>query len=146
MRLMRRPLSTPQAFASFGMLLGLLPPAAIFIRLSLYPLVLKPSASGDNWWFPLCLLMNFICCIVGRAVGRKLGILIERVERDSWHLLLLLAALSGFSWGAMTGAAGGAIFFGVGAIFGAIYAIPVGTLAFFIFTPLHRLLARGGMI
>ena len=52
----------------------------------------------------------------------------------------------GFAWGAITGAAGGAICFGIGAIFGALYAAPVGTLAFILFTPLHRLLARGGMI
>lgn len=146
MLLISRPLTTPQAFAAFGLLLGLLPPAAIFFRLFLYPLVLKPFGTGDNWWFPLCLFMNFICCVVGRAVGSKVGTSIEWFARDSWHVLLLVAATLGFAWGALTGAAGGALYFGIGALFGAIYAIPIGTLAFLMFTPLHRLCARGGMI
>ncbi|CAN5302249.1 hypothetical protein BH18ACI2_BH18ACI2_20360 [soil metagenome] len=148
MRLMRRPLSTPQAFASFGMLLGLLPPAAFFYRI-FGEVIIETITAGKNlsvFWVVICLLMNFICCVVGRIAGRKLGILAERVESDSWHLFLLLTALLGFLWGAATGAADGVFFFGIGAILGAIYASPVGMLAFFIFMPLHRLLMRGGMI
>ncbi|MBA3322979.1 MAG: hypothetical protein H0T45_16260 [Pyrinomonadaceae bacterium] len=146
MCLMSRPLSTPQAFARLGLLLGLLPPAAIFFRLFLYPSGLKPFGGGDSWWFPFCLFMNVICCIVGRAMGAKFGKAIEQIEPTSWSVLLLLAAAIGSAWGALTGGAGGALFFGVGAIFGMLCAAPVGTLAFIFFTPLHRLLARGGMI
>ncbi len=46
----------------------------------------------------------------------------------------------------MTGALGGFVFFGIGAFVGAALAVPVGALAFAVFAPLHRLLARGGMI
>ncbi len=60
--------------------------------------------------------------------------------------MLPMAAAFGILWALVTGAAGGAIFFGIGAIFGAVCAIPVGIAAFLIFTPIHRLLAHGGMI
>ncbi len=57
-----------------------------------------------------------------------------------------MALLIGWLWAIGTGAAGGLVFFGIGAIFGVSFAIPVGLLAFASFMPLHRLLARGGMI
>jgi hypothetical protein len=41
---------------------------------------------------------------------------------------------------------GGVLFFGVGSLFGAFMALPFGMLGFLLFTPLHRLMACGGMI
>ncbi len=52
----------------------------------------------------------------------------------------------GALWGLTTGAVGGVWFFGFGSFFGALIALPVGMLGFALFTPLHRLMARGGMI
>ena len=60
--------------------------------------------------------------------------------------LLLLTPVAAFVWGAVTGAAGGALFFGIGAIFGVICALAVALPSFMVFTTFHRLLARGGMI
>lgn len=68
------------------------------------------------------------------------------VERDSWSLMVIESVIIGFLWGLGTGAAGGFLIYGFGAIVGAICAIPVGALAFGLFIPLHRLLSRGGMI
>jgi hypothetical protein len=60
--------------------------------------------------------------------------------------MLLMLPLMGTVWGAVAGGAGGLVFFGIGSLFGIVCAVPVGIVAFTLFTPLHRLLARGGMI
>lgn len=143
MLLMRRPIETRKAFARFGMLLGLLPPAAIFWRMSGGEMFF---ARSDFGWLILFLAMNIVCCLVGRAMGSQVGKHIDDLERDSWSLMLLVAAGLGLWWAIVTGAAGGVLAFGVGAIFGIVFAAPVGLLAFMLFTPLHRSLARGGMI
>ena len=46
----------------------------------------------------------------------------------------------------MTGAAGGALGFGIGAIFGIFCAIPVALTNFPVFAVLHRIQSHGGMI
>jgi hypothetical protein len=60
--------------------------------------------------------------------------------------MLITTTLIGISWGLAAGGAGGAVFFGFGALYGIIFAVPVAALAFPVFTLLHRTLARGGMI
>jgi hypothetical protein len=49
-------------------------------------------------------------------------------------------------WSLVTGGLGGALFFGVGAAFGFVCALPVALAAFPVFAFLHRLISRGGMI
>jgi hypothetical protein len=144
MLLMRHPLSARRAYAHFGMLLGALPPAVIFARMFGYGLT--PPFAGGALIFILCLIMNVVCCLTGRAMGAALGQSLNSVERWSWSKMLLMLPLIGAAWGSIAGGAGGLIFFGFGAIFGFICAVPVGLVAFTLFAPLHRLLARGGMI
>ncbi len=139
---MHRPVTTQQAFARFGLLLGTLPPAAIFIKL---------FGSAEALSFPrpdvlLLIVMNAICCLAGRYLGSKLSRMVIAVERDSWSLMLIESLIIGFIWALGAGAAGGFLVYGIGALFGAACAIPVGALGFGLFVPLHRLLARGGMI
>ena len=141
-RLMRRPLTSEQAYGRFGLLLGLLPPAAIFSQILGN---LKPGAES-SWLFMLALAMLAVCCVFGRLFGMKLSGLLERYERRGWGWMLFVPALVGLFWGMVTGAAGGLLFFGIGAIGGVVCAVPVGAAAFAFFVPLHRLLARGGMI
>jgi hypothetical protein len=141
--LMRRPLNRRRAFALFGLLLGLLPPAAIFMKMFGYGL------TGNNTsalLFFACLAMNFTCAGVGYAMGSALSHSVRTAERSRWDLMMILLPLIGAGWGAVTGFAGGLIFVGIGAIFGAVFAIPIGALAFTLFAPLHRVMARGGMI
>ena len=141
--MMLYPISTERAFALFGMLLGLLPPAAIFFKLiggAVNHLYSQPG------WLLLLLCMNAICCLAGAWMGSKLSKMVATVERDFWGLMLIESLIIGFIWGAATGALGGVIAYGIGALFGAAFAIPVGALAFLLFMPLHRLLTRGGMI
>lgn len=140
---MRRPMDTRRAFALLGLMLGLFPPAAIFIKIFGYGLGVNNSSA---LLFIACLLMNFTCAGVGYVMGGALSRAIENLERNTWTVMLILLPMLGAAWGAATGFAGGIIFLGIGAIFGAIFAIPVGALAFTLFAPLHRSLARGGMI
>lgn len=136
------PITTREAFAWFGTFLGLFPPAAIFCRL-LWRVSGEDSFAG---LLALAVLMNVICCAVGRAMAIQLSGSVDRLERSSWVLMAVVPALLGFVWALVTGAAGGLLFFGVGALFGAVCAVPAGMLGFGLFAPLHRLLARGGMI
>lgn len=140
---MRRPLNIRRAFALLGLMLGIFPPAAIFIKMFGYGL---GGQNSSALLFILCLLMNFTCAGVGYVMGGALSRAVENIERENWTMMMLLLPIIGAGWGAVTGAAGGLLFVGIGAIFGAIFAIPVGALAFTLFAPLHRLLARGGMI
>src|SRR4030095_3710570 len=85
MLLMRHPMTTERAFALFGLLLGTLPPAAIFIKL--FGGVLAQSLFSLGWL--LLLSMNAICCLAGRYFGLKLSRMVRAVERDSWILMLI---------------------------------------------------------
>jgi hypothetical protein len=127
----------------FGLLLGGLPSAAIFLR------ILQgagPHSQDFSLLLIIALVMNVICMTVGRIVGLKIGRQVDAFERESWQRMILLAGFNGMCWATATGAAGGAVFFGIGAIFGALLALPVGLLGFLFFTILHRLVAHGGMI
>lgn len=143
---MRRPLATREAFDLFGLLLGALVPAAIFYRMFNYGF--HANGSGfEQLLFPLLLwAMNVACCLMGWKMGAVFGARIDNYERASWHRMCVRAVGAGALWGLTTGAVGGVLFFGVGSLFGAVIALPVGMLSFLIFTPLHRLMARGGMI
>ncbi len=140
---MRTPRTSAQAYAALGLLLGLLPPAAMFGRfLSSFDF----QARQEYGVLAFCLAMNVICGAVGRAAGSWLGGRVGDPRGRAWYELLLVAALSGFLWGLITGASGGLIVFGVGALPGALLAVPVALVGFTLFAPLHRLLSHGGMI
>ncbi len=143
MLLMHHPISTKRAYALLGLLLGALPPAMIFTKIFGYGL---ESAQRGAVMFILCLAMNAACAVTGYAIGSVVGGAMKSLEQWSWNKMLLALPLMGALWGAVSGTAGGLLFFGVGAIFGALCAIPVGMAAFALFAPFHRLLARGGMI
>jgi hypothetical protein len=138
--MMRRPLATEQAFARFGFLLGALPPAAIFYRILV--------ALGDkmSWLLVLFIPMLLVCAFLGRRMGKQVGRGFDESERGSWARTIIDALEGGFIWAVATGAAGGTLAFGVGALVGLCCALPVALVAFALFAPLHRLLARGGMI
>lgn len=143
MMAMRRPISTRRAYALFGLLLGTLPPAAIFYRMFGHDV----SRSTENGGLLLIILaMNVACALAGRFIASKISSVAENAESESWLKMLLLSPFVGMLWGACTGALGGLIFFIIGAFFGALCAMAVGMVAFALFMPLHRSVARGGMI
>ena len=136
--LMHHPVTTERAFSLFGLLLGTLPPATIFIKLF-------SGASGVQDW-ALLLAMNAICGLTGCYLGSKMSRMVSTAERHCWTLMIIEALSIGFLWALCAGGAGGFLFYGIGAVFGAVCAVPVGAVGFGLFVPLHRLLARGGMI
>jgi hypothetical protein len=138
--MMRRPLTNERAFARFGFLLGALSPAAIFCRIMI--------ALGDKmiWMLLFFVPMLLICAFLGRRMGARAGSGFDESERGSWWRTIFDALEDAFVWAAVTGTAGGVLVFGVGALLGFVCALPVALVAFLLFAPLHRLLARGGMI
>lgn len=146
-----RPLTTEESYAWFGTFLGLFPPFAIFARI-LAPAFSEgmsrrpPTADGALYWMMLFLVMNAVCCLVGRKLGAYIGRKIGDPRGWSWPAFIPEAIGLGVLWGVATGAAGGAVGFIVGAVVGVLCAVPVAMTAFPVFAVLHRLLSHGGMI
>jgi hypothetical protein len=141
--MMRHPVSIKKAYALFGLLLGTLPPAAIFYRMFADAWIFRGEQGG---LLLLILAMNVACSLAGWFFASKLSGMADRIERGSRLGMLGMPLVVGTIWGAGAGALGGLIFFGIGAFFGALCAIPVGLLAFAVFMPLHRWLSHDGMI
>ena len=132
---MLRPLSTEEAYRWFGTFLGLFPPFALFARIVSGFIIRDrewgrlPTADGLLFWAFMFVMMTLACCLVGRKFGGFLG----RKSGDPRARVV-------------TGAAGGAVAFLVGALGGVLVAVPVALAAFPVFAVLHRLLSHGGMI
>ena len=148
---MLRPLSTEETYRWFGTFLGLLPPFALFTRMFLGIVGDRawgelPNADSVIFWGFLFLLMNVVCCIVGRKFGGFLGRKAGDPRARGVPGTLLVALLYGLFWGVVTGAAGGAVGVLIGAVVGVFVAVPVALAAFPVFALLQRLLSHGGMI
>jgi hypothetical protein len=139
---MLEPRTTEEAYAWFGTFLGLLPPFAIFARILLH---IGEGAGALGWTF-LFVAMNAVCCLAGRKFGAYLGRRMSDPREWSWPVLVFCSLLMGVAWAVVTGGAGGAVGFCVGAIVGIFCAMPVALVAFPVFAVLHRLLSHGGMI
>jgi hypothetical protein len=146
MELMRHPISSQKSYSILGLALGTFPPAAIFTKLL-----------GNNIWlgrieeeaFIILLLlfaMNLVCALAGYGMGSVLGKSAFELERSSWTKMLLTIPFLALAWGIVTGAAGGLVFFGFGALVAPFFAVPTALVAFPAFAFFHRLLERGGMI
>ena len=144
-------LTTAEAYEWFGTFLGLFPPFAIFARILGVAFIEQtsralPTPDGFLFWLFLFLLMNAVCCWVGRRMGRVVGRSIGDPRARSLPLLLLCSVFMAIAWGVTTGAAGGAVGFVVGAFFGVLCAVPIALAAFPVFALLHRALSRDGII
>src|ERR1044072_4515130 len=128
---MRGPVSTEDAYAWFGMFLGLFPPFAMFARWIGGSLDSRSNLGGGAlFWIVLLLAMNAVCCLVGRKFGRVLGRSLGDPRAHGWFWHVVVSFLLGVAWAAVTGAAGGALGFGIGAIFGIFCAMPVAVTTF----------------
>jgi hypothetical protein len=138
---MEQPATTEQAYRLFGTFLGLLPPLAIFER------VLMETRGEDAFWYAaFCAGMNAVCCLVGRWFGGYLGRWAGDPRQRSRVGFAFVVFVMAISWSVVTGGLGGALFFGIGALFGPFFAAPVALVGFPAFAILHRLISRGGMI
>lgn len=143
--LLRRPINPQDAYGQFGLLLGIIPPAALFYQMVTH--IMRPMEIGGTIMLAaLFLVMNVICALAGRATGRLLAKAAYETERFSFLPMLMILPLIGLTWGIITGFFGGLLFFGIGAIGGIFVAAPVGAIAFTIFGILHRWLERGSLI
>lgn len=140
-----RALTNAEAYASFGTLLGLFPPLALFARMLGFA-YWRGAEDGLLLWGAFFLAMNAVCCFVGRKMGRFVGRKFCEPRPRSLPLLLLCSVLMAVLWGLVTGAAGGAICFLVGSVLGVACAVPVSLAAFPVFAVLHRAISGDGMI
>ena len=140
--MMLKPLDTRTSLSYFGLLLGIFPPAAIFLKFI--------SQSGFNdetiWIAGIWLIINTITAIVGFFTGRLIGKMIKQAETYPWWAMIFLSPFIGIIWGILAGGAGGVIVFLVGGIFGAFFGALVGAAAMPLFVILHRLLKKGEFI
>jgi hypothetical protein len=145
--MMKSPVNARSAFGFYGLFLGVFPPAAIFSRVLTpfgpYP---SPFTSSPNFFLIIAVAMIVVSAVVGRRMGSYVGSSIVDVESLSWWRAIPTALMIGILWGIATGGASGALFFGIGSVFGAVCAAMVGAVAFPVFIVLHKLLAQGGMI
>ncbi len=140
---MRSPLTAKQAYGYLGLFLGILPPAAYFIRMGGYGI--DPNFYNPVPFF-LLFFMNAVCALVGWKMGKVLGDNIQKLERSSWSKMFGFVSLLALVWAAATGFAGGAIVFLIGGLFGAVFAAPVALAGFLMFAVVHRLMERGHLI
>jgi hypothetical protein len=137
--MMKNPLGLEKSFAYLGLLLGVFPPAAMFIRFAI-------DARLDGWVFGVMLVINLISAVVGFFSGKVIGKAVRPVENLGWLPMFLILPFLGLLWGIVAGGAGGVIVFGIGAFFGAILGGLVGSFAVPAFTILHRFLKKGESI
>lgn len=139
---MLEPRTTEEAYTWFGTFLGLLPPFAIFARILLH----IGEGTQALGWTLLFIAMNAVCCLAGRKFGAYLGRRVCDPRGWSWPAFIFCSLLMGIAWAVVTGGAGGAVGFGLGAFVGIFCAMPVALVAFPVFAVLQRMLSHGGMI
>lgn len=141
--LLENPLSAEKAFAYLGLLLGIFPPMAMFIRFFSEKGVFRGE---DFWILGVVAVVNLITAIVGYFSGKLIAKMVCEVEKWSWRRMILALPFIGIFWGVLAGGAGGIIIFVVGAFVGAALGGAVGSVALPIFTLLHRSLKKGDQI
>ena len=141
--LMTNPLTDRQAFAYFGLLLGIFPPAAMFTRF----VISEGNFRNDDFWLiGVMAIINLISALVGYFSGKFIGKTVGELEKTSWTKMLFVLPFIGIVWGILAGGAGGIIVFIIGALFGASLGAMVGSVALPIFTIFHRLFKKGDVI
>ena len=138
------PVSTEDAYAKFGLCLGLFPPFAIFARI----LLSTWHGGGADFKFfgSLFLGMNVICGVVGWCFAGHLGRKMGDPRARGWGEHVGDSFVRAMVWALVTGGLGGFLGFGFGAVVGVAFAMPVALAAFPVFAALHRAQSHGGMI
>ena len=142
--LLKNPLNDRQAFAYFGLLLGIFPPAAIIANF----LPKTGNSRGEEFLIlvVVAVIVNLISATVGYFSGKLIGQIVSELEKLSWSKMIIALPFIGILWGVLAGGAGGIIIFIIGALFGAIFGAMVGSAALPAFAIFHRLLKKGDRI
>ncbi len=141
--LMTRPIDSRKTFAYFGLIFGALPPAALVFKIIgetmpveqapiLFLILLSAAGVGTG--------------VAGYASGRFIPSMIERIGKVHVMNRLALLSLTGFAWGAVSGAIGGLFLFIIGSVFAAITGGVVGAVALPVMVGLRAPLRRGDYI
>jgi hypothetical protein len=141
--LMTRPIDSKKAFAYFGLIFGALPPFALVFKIigettpfnqapALFLVLLSAAGVGTG--------------VAGYASGRIVPSMIERIGKVHVANRLALLALTGFAWGAVSGAIGGLFLFIIGAVFGAVVGGTIGAVALPVLVGLRAPLRRGDLV
>lgn len=138
--LMKNPMSVKKTYAYFGLLLGVFPPLAIFIKFFSEKGIFRFE---DVWILGVVAVINLIAATVGYFSGKLVGKIVAELEKFSWSYMIFSLPFIGMLWGILAGGAGGIIIFVFGAFFGAALGALVGSVALPAFTIFHRLLKKG---
>src|SRR5436190_17082521 len=94
--LMRNPLKSEKALAMFGLLLGISPPAALFIKFLI--------AGSVPWWFAgFFIIANCLTAIAGYYSGVLVGTIVRLAEEKDWITMIFFLFFMGSAWGAFCG-------------------------------------------
>ena len=137
---MENPLTTEKAFSYFGLLLGAIPPAALFGR---FLFEADTFNKGEGWIVLILLLVNIMSAVTGYFSGKLVGKVVLSLEQYPWWAMLFMMPLLGLLWGIVGGGVGGFFFFIIGAFFGAIIGGIVGAAALPVFSVFHRIFKKG---
>lgn len=140
---MKNPMSIEDAFSYFGLLLGLFPPAAFFLKM-LFDI---GEFKGESAWLLLLMLVvNIAAAAVGYFSGKVVGKIVFSLEKYSWWTMMFLMPFIGILWGMISGGTAGLFIFIFGAFFGAAIGGAVGGVALPLFASLHRIFKIGDKI
>lgn len=141
MALIKNPIDATQAFAVLGLLTGSIPTTAIFLKL-----LLEGSGGMEPAAMALAIFVVFSVAATSAAgfySGKLVGQIVSDLERRPWIVMLAALPFVGAVWGLLSGAAGGFILFGFGALVGGTIGGIVGSAVLSSFGVLHRILKKG---
>lgn len=141
--MMRTPLTSEQAFAYLGLLLGTFPPMTILLGILSS---MGSTARNNPILIALFIGVNALSAFIGFQAGKVIAGMARSLESRSWTYMLLTSPLLGVFWGLMAGAGGGLVVFGIGAFLGAALGAAVGAVTLPAFMILHRTMKRGDLI
>ena len=140
--LIKNPVDTEMALAILGLLTGSIPTTAIFFKI--ISDINDIEAAGV---LAILLLVSVaVTAAAGFYSGKLVGRILSDLEKKPWIVMLAALPFIGAVWGLLSGAAGGFILFGFGALLGGSIGSLVGAAVLFAFGILHRVLKKGDSI
>jgi hypothetical protein len=139
---MVQPVSSRGSFAVFGGMIGSMPLAAVAFNI----LASGSVGDADLIWVTILFVAAGLTGAVGFLSGGRVSTVLRNVERMRFPNRIAMRSLVGLMWGGISGAAGGLMFFVVGAFFGAVVGGLIGAIAVPIFAQLHQTVRYGDVV
>jgi hypothetical protein len=141
--LMSRPIESKKVFAYFGLMIGSLPPFALVFNVIGS---IAPTEGGPLLFLVLLTAAGIATGIAGYASGKYVPSALRRISKFSFPNRVALMSLTGFAWGAVSGAIGGLFLFIIGSVFAAIAGGFIGAVALPVLVALHTPLRHGDCV